>query len=243
MARTVLVTRTADDCAELQEMVRHADVSLFPYPVLTWESADDEPGWARLLERLAEPSFTATAWLALVSPRAPQPFAGQARRRGAGRLLALPAAAVGQATARAAGAVGLDIRLVGTGTGADLAEPLVSFLADGASVVLACGHDRRPELPEALEAAGHPVHLVEVYRMRATPPSDLPPLPAHLDGVVLTSPRAATLYLARVGGSPLPCPHWVFGPTTRDAAAALGIACRATERPDLQSLAEALCVS
>ena len=30
------------------------------------------------------------------------------------------------------------------------------------------------------------LHLVEVYRMRATPPSDLPPLPEHLDGVVLT---------------------------------------------------------
>ena len=243
MARTVLVTRTADDCAELQEMVRHADVSLFPYPVLTWESADDEPAWAYLLERLAEPSFTTTAWLALVSPRAPQPFAGQARRRGAGRLLALPAAAVGQATARAAASVGLDIRLVGTGTGADLAEPLASFLADGAPVVLACGHDRRPELPEALEPRGHPVLLVEVYRMRATPASDLPPLPEQVDGVVLTSPRAASLYLARVGGSPLPCPHWVFGPTTRDAAADLGIACRATDRPDLQSLAEALCVS
>lgn len=243
MARTVLVTRTADDCAELQEMVRHADVTLFPYPVLTWESADNEAGWARALERLAEPSFTSTAWLALASPRAPQPFAGQARRRGAGRLLTLPAAAVGQATARAAAAVGLDIRLVGTGTGADLADPLAALLAEGAPVVLACGHDRRPELPDALEAAGHPVVVVEVYRMRATPPGDLPPLPERVDGVVLTSPRAATLYLARAGGSPLPCPHWVLGPTTLNAAAALGIACRATDRPDLQSLAEALCVS
>jgi uroporphyrinogen-III synthase len=243
MARTVLVTRTADDCVELQEMVRHADITLFPYPVLTWESVDDEPGWASVLERVREPSFTSTAWLALVSPRAPQPFAGQARRRGAGLLLTLPAAAVGQATARAAAAVGLDVRLVGTGTGGDLAEPLCSSLTASAPVVLACGHDRRPELPEALVAAGHAVHVVEVYRMRPTSPSHLPPLPERVEGVVLTSPRAATLYLARVGGSPLPCPHWVFGPTTRDAAAALGIPCRATERPDLQSLAEALCVS
>jgi len=243
MARTVLVTRTADDCAELQEMVRHAGLTLVPYPVLTWESVDDEPGWATVLERLAEPAFSRSAWLALVSPRAPQPFAGQARRRGAVRLLTLPAAAVGQATAGAAAAIGLDIRLVGTGTGADLAGPLASMLTEGAPVVLACGHDRRPELPAALEGAGHPVHPVEVYRMRPTPPSDLPPLPPRVDAVVLTSPRAATLYLSRVGGSPLPCPHWVFGPTTRDAASALGIVCQATERPDLQSLAEALCVS
>jgi uroporphyrinogen-III synthase len=59
--------------------------------------------------------------------------------------------------------------------------------------------------------------------------------------VVLTSPRAARLYLEAAGGQPLPLPHWALGETTRDAAAALGIDCRVPASPTMESLAEELC--
>ena len=94
---------------------------------------------------------------------------------------------------------------------------------------------------EMLLAAGHTVVPVVVYRMRATPPRELPPLGPSLDAVVVTSPRAARLYLEGVGGLPLPCPHWALGPTTRDAARSLGIDCLIPPEPSLDSLAEELC--
>ena len=109
------------------------------------------------------------------------------------------------------------------------------------TIVFACGRDRRPELPRILSESGHSVLPVVVYRMDRTPPRELPPLGPSLDAVVLTSPRAATLYLEGVGGHPLPCPHWALGPTTRQAAVALGIDCRIPPEPTMKSLAEELC--
>ena len=97
--------------------------------------------------------------------------------------------------------------------------------------------------PEALAEAGHPVHPVVVYSMRATPPRELPPLGPNLEAVILTSPRAARLYLDAVGGKPLPLQHWALGPTTRDAAGGLGIECAIPSEPTMYSLAEELCQS
>jgi uroporphyrinogen-III synthase len=165
----------------------------------------------------------------------------QATKRGAAHIAALPAAVVGDSTAEAARAAGLDVQLVGPGTGIGLAEALCSSLRQPTPVVFACGHERRQELPEALAAAGHTVLPVELYRMRPTPPRELPPLGPSLEAVVLTSPRSAHYYLEGVGGRPLPCPHWALGPTTQRAAEGLGIHCRIPPRPNLESLAEELC--
>jgi uroporphyrinogen-III synthase len=150
---------------------------------------------------------------------------------------------VGESTAAAATDAGLDVAVVGPGSGAGLGSELVGALPNGTSVVLAGGRDRRPELPDALTAAGHTVIPIVVYAMDATPPRELPPLGPHLEAVVLTSPRAARLYLEAVGGHPLPLQHWALGPTTRDAAAGLGIECRVPAHPTITSLAEELCRS
>jgi uroporphyrinogen-III synthase len=235
VSRFVLITRHPADCAELQELVRPHGVVIRPYPVLRLEELEDDRGWRQLA------GAGAPDWLLMASPRAPQRFVDQARARGMEGLLARPAAAVGTTTADAVRAAGLDLALVGPGTGAGLAEQLVQRWTAATTAVFACGRHRRPELPDALEAAGHTVLPVEVYRMRATPPRELPPLPPSLEAVVLTSPRAARLYLEGVGGLPLPCQHVALGPTTRTAAAAIGIECRMPERPDMESLAEVLC--
>ncbi len=237
MRRFVLITRHPADCRELARLLEPHGIELRPYPVLRLEDSDDPRGWrAASAIGAGEP-----AWLVLASPRAPSRFIAGCRRHDAAQLADLPAAAVGRTTARVAEEAGLRVELVGPGNGAGLAECLIDRLDEPTSIVFACGHDRRLELPRALAAAGHRVLPVEVYRMWPTPPRELPPLGPSLDAVVLTSPRSARLYLQGVGGLPLPCPHVALGPTTRDAAAAIGINCRISTEPTMESLAEELC--
>ena len=239
MTRAILVTRHPTDCRQLEELLRPAGITVRPYPVLRLEESDDPRGWAALRRLLADGG--APGWIVMASPRAPERLTRQARGRDEEAILTWPIAVVGDATARAAEAAGLTVALVGPGDGLGLAEVLIPRLDPGAPVVLACGADRRDELPAALAAAGHAVHPVALYAMRPTPVRELPPLGPGLEAVVLTSPRAARLYLEAVGGRPLPLPHWALGPTTRDAAAPLGIECRIPRVPTIESLAEELC--
>lgn len=239
MTRAVLVTRHPADCVRLDELLRPAGISVRPFPVLRLEDADDPSGWRKLRHMLEEDS--GAGWLVMASPRAPERLVRGARRRSAEAILDWPCAVVGNATAAAAESAGLSPTLVGPGDGLGLADALIPRLEPGVPVVLASGADRRDELPQALAAAGHPVLPLVLYAMRPTPPRELPPLGPGLEAVVLTSPRAARLYLEAVGGKPLPLPHWALGPTTRDAALPLGIDCRIPQVPTIESLAEALC--
>jgi len=239
VSRFVLITRHPSDCAELQGLLDSCGITLRPYPVLRIEDSADDDGWRAVADRVA--ISDSSQWLVLASPRAPRRFVANCTKQGLANLLHIPAAAVGPSTARAAEEAGLRIELIGPGTGTALARALVKKLDGPTPIVFACGHDRRPELPQILSEAGHTVLPVEVYRMVPTPPRELPPLGPSLDAVILTSPRAASLYLDGVGGLPLPCLHWALGPTTRAAAAALGIECRTPEEPTMQSLAEELC--
>ena len=255
MTRFVLITRHPADCAELQDLVKKCDITLRPYPVFRLEDVDDEEGWEAVLAGGFHGNTTATyiaggtpalqgsrpIWVVMASPRAPERFVRQCRERGAEHLLDLPVAVVGKGTARATIAAGLKPEIVGPGTGLGLAEDLNERWESPTTAIFACGHDRRPELPEALTNAGHHVLPVEIYRMRPTPPRELPPLGPSLEAVIVTSPRAARLYLDGVGGRPLPCSHWALGPTTQDAARSMGIECRIPPEPDLESLAEELC--
>jgi uroporphyrinogen-III synthase len=234
--RYVLITRHPADCAELQERLAPYGITLRPYPVLRLEDVEDEDGWSRILT-----GDTAPDWVVMASPRAPARFVEQCLARGAHRLLTVPLAVIGDGTAQAASVARLDPAIVGPGTGIGLADQLNRRLESPARILYVCGHHRRPELPDALASAGHTVLPVVVYRMQATPPRELPPLGPSLEAVVVTSPRAARLYLDGVGGRPLPCRHWALGPTTRDAARSMGIECRIPAEPSIESLAEELC--
>ena len=239
MKRYVLITRHPTDCVELQGHLAPCGLTLRPYPVLRLEDVVDDSGWDAVDRSLA--ATDGPAWLILASPRAPERFAEGCRKRGLDQLVALPAAAVGPATARAAEAAGLRVELVGSGSGGGLAHRLIEKLEPESVAIYACGRERRPELPQILQDAGHQVLPVVVYRMVPTPPRELPPLGPSLEAVVLTSPRAAALYLDGVGGRPLPCSHWALGETTQQAAAGLGIECRIPRKPTMESLAEELC--
>lgn len=242
MKPTVLVTRSREDCTRLEELLTPCGLAVKPFPVLRVETVEDARGWKAVKRLLASPE-PGTGWIVLASPRAPSRLVAQAGERGAEALLRWPVAAVGTGTARAAREAGLEVALTGPGTGEGLARELNRRLETPTDVVFAAGRHRRPELPRALEQAGHRLHTLVVYRMRQTPPRELPPLGPRVDMVVLTSPRAARYYLEAVCGKPLTCPHWALGPTTRDAAAAMGIQCRIPPRPELESLVEELCRS
>ncbi len=238
MSRYVLITRVPADCRELQDLLEGSGIVLRPYPVLRLEAVGDERGWRRARAALSSArSEGIPAWSLLASPRAPRRLREEAEARNLRNVLELPAAAVGEGTAEAGLKAGLRVEITGPGTGSGLARLLVRTVPSPALFLFFCGVHRRPELPEALEAAGHRVVPVEVYRMGATPPRELPPLGPAVDAVVLTSPRAARLYLESLGGHPLPCPHWALGPTTRHAAEALGVPCRIPPEPSLRSLA------
>ncbi len=236
MNHFVLITRQPADCVALQEKLSPCGITLRPYPVLRLEEVDDIQGWGTIHDPDISPD-----WLVMASPRAPEKLVRQCRARKIERLLEIPVAVIGNGTAEASTAAGIEPTLIGPGTGAGLAEDLNHRLTGPTTFIYACGHHRRPELPEALEAAGHTVLPLVVYRMIATPPPELPSPGPSFDAVVLTSPRAARLYLDGVGGRPLPCPHWALGPTTRDAALSMGIECLIPPEPNLESLAEELC--
>jgi len=237
VSRFVLITRHPADCVELQELITPCGLTLRPYPVLRLEEVVDDAGW----DAVARSRPRTGPWIVLASPRAPQRFVRGCRERGLEYLLKLPAAAVGSSTAASAEKVGLHVQLIGPGNGIGLARELIEVLKPQSLLIFACGRERRKELPQLLEEKGHTVIPLEVYRMVATPPRELPPLGPSLEAVVLTSPRSAGLYLEGVGGQPLPCPHFALGATTRQAAAGLGIECRIPEEPTMKSLAEVLC--
>jgi len=239
MNRFVLITRHPADCTELQEKLSPCGITVRPYPVLRLEDIENDEGWTAVVEQ--GETGRRRSWLVMASPRAPERLVAQCRKRYAEWLLDLPVAVIGGGTAAAAAAAGLEPTLVGPGTGIGLAESLNRRLTEPTTVIYACGHHHRPELPEALEAAGHTVAPLVVYRMRATPPQELPPVGPRVEAVVVTSPRSAHLYLESVGGHPLPCPHWALGPTTRDAARTMGIECLIPPEPNIESLAEELC--
>ncbi len=241
MSGFVLITRHPSECGELQSLIDPSDLKLRPYPVLRLSDVHDEEGWSTVTKRL--PDIGQRAWLVMASPRAPERFISECDRRGAKNLLELPIAAVGTSTAARAQSAGLRVELVGPGTGIGLARQLIEKNEKPMTFIFACGRDRRPELPQALTDAGHDVLPVVVYQMDPTPARELPPLGPSLHGVVLTSPRAAQLYLDGVGGLPLPCRHWALGPTTRASAAAIGIDCLIPIEPTFESLAEELCKS
>jgi uroporphyrinogen-III synthase len=243
VTRRVLITRSEADCRELRSMVTAAGVVLLPFPVIRREQIEDEQGWTAVQAEVPAGRDRERAWILVASPRAAEPFVSQAHRREAEHVLQLPAAAIGEGTAGAARRAGLRVEVVGPGTGLGLAEVLLARLAPGTTLIFPCGHHRRDELPSALEAAGHRVLPVEVYLMKATPAAELALPSPPADRVVVTSPRAARLYLERVGGRPLPCPHLALGPTTRAAAEALGIECSMPSQPTIESLAEELCQS
>ncbi len=237
MKRFVLVTRSEGTLDELRAaLARHA-LEAVAYPVLTDAPTEDSEGWERVAVALGS-----LRMIAMTSARAADPFRRGALSRGLWPTLgALPVAAVGRATARAAEAAGLRVELTGNAGAAALAEELAARLERGA-VVHPCGRDRRGELAEGLRRAGHTVLPVVVYAMDPTPVTELPTLPAQPPvAVLLSSPRAARAYATATAGRFAGVPHLAMGATTAAAAVELGLAVFTLADPTPDALVEELC--
>ena len=144
--RHVLITRTPKDCLELQGLLEDSSIRLRPFPVLRLAEHTDRRGWqkvTKLLEHAALPH----PWLTLTSPRAARFLVEQARERRLETIFRLRTAAIGAATAEAADAAGLQVEIVGQGTGIDLARKLNELWTEPTKAILAAGVRARPELP------------------------------------------------------------------------------------------------
>ena len=217
--KRVLVLRAVEQRAELVERLARAGAAPVLVPVLGFEGCGDAP-------RVRAADFD---WIAFTSANAVRfalPLLGEL---GAARV-----ACVGEATARAARAHGLDVALVpeGAASGAELAGALAAG-ADlaGRRVLFAHGVGARDELPDALERAGAEVERVAVYRNVV--PEDAEPrlrkvVEEGLDAVLLTSPTSVERLAWLLGAESFErlARRAVFvciGPTTARAAAEHGV--------------------
>jgi uroporphyrinogen-III synthase len=210
--KRVLVTRAAEDCAELEELLRARGARPVRLPCIAFE---DAPGAAQVAQLVQNADLVVVS-----SPH------------GAQRLLALcadlyktPLAAVGEATARA-----LDGRVVFPKSGAG-AQALLAELGDsvrGKRVLLPRAQRSTPSLAKGLRAAGAEVEELVLYKTIVPPLAEPRALRALQDGLVdaiaFASGSAVRGFVQLVGGrsaerSAIAC----LGATAVGAALAAGL--------------------
>lgn len=180
-------------------------------------------------------------WVAFTSANA---VAHVARALGAHAREALRArriAAVGPATARALAEVDVPVDVLAEEeTGAGLARALLERLgAARPPVLLPTARGGRPELGDALRAAGCPVRRVELYESIPLPPP--PAAELDVDAVVVASPSGARAGLEGCAGAGLRARVVAIGPTTAAALRDLGLEVAATaERPTTEGVVAAV---
>lgn len=177
----VLVLRAADDAARTAEKLRVLDCAAVLSPVLEIAATDavipDTPHDA-----------------ILVTSAKGVEFSGEPRP-----LSASPLHAVGEKTAQAARARGLHPDIVAGSAEAMLPLLLARYRHPTRFLYLA-GRDRQPVLESGLRAAGHAVHVVEVYEARAaralTPEAVAALAERRLTAALHYSRRSVELFLA-----------------------------------------------
>lgn len=185
----LLVTRPEPDALRLGAVLEEAGHEAVVEPLLSVSFADGDP-----VDLEGAQALIATSRNALRALKA-NPALAEARR--------LPLFAVGKATATEARALGCEVVITGAGTAAQLVAHIVSALdpATGLLVHLA-GDTLATDLKGELEAHGFRVLQPVVYRMLpATTFADSTVeqlAEGEIDGVILMSPRTATIYAGLV---------------------------------------------
>jgi uroporphyrinogen III methyltransferase / synthase len=158
-------------------------------------------------------------------------------------------ATVGSSTTRELEQAGLSVACrPAAENAASLAEAMIRDSAGGQYVLLPQGNLARPDLKEALAAAGALVRRVVVYRTVAPASIDRATLDllsgGHIDVVIVTSPSALRNLMHMLNDDAnLPATTLLacMGPTTAAAARELGLeASIVPARPDIPSLVEAI---
>jgi len=251
--RTIIVTRAAEDGAELAERLRALGARIIGVPAIRCRLADDLREWEEALARRREITH-----VVFTSRRAADFFLELAVRSGAPAEAwrASRIAAVGPKTAARLRESGLEPDVEpARATGLELARELVERhgVGPGSVVLLPRSALGSPEATAVLETCGATVLDVPIYVTEAEDPAKAAPLidlidrGETVDAVVFASPSALQGFLEMTGalGRRLleaPSTRLVaIGPTTRRAIedAGLRVASQAA-RPDVDSLVAAV---
>jgi uroporphyrinogen III methyltransferase/synthase len=236
--RRILLLSTKDDAPA------RADVDVVRVSPLTIV-----PRFAEVKAALARLERART--LAFVSAHAVDSCLGalMANGRDARALAGVTIAAVGDATARRLEERGLRADVIGRQGGAALAGELLASVHLGPPLVVFGAHDGRPELADALIAAGWAVDVVAAYD---SVPDDAALATAWKQqrarpffAAAFTSPRGARAFLDLAGGDGARALAGTrvgaIGETTRAALVDAGVAVDAVAaRPDVAALIDAL---
>jgi uroporphyrinogen-III synthase len=234
--QSVLLTRSAEDCAQWARELEAADATAVILPCIRCERLDAEA----ICERIAI-ELPRTDWLVFTSQRGVEAFAALHDARLPGHV---QIAAVGAATADAAVVRFGHADLVGEqGTATSLAQALEARLTDpGERLLIAVAENAGRTLEDVLEPAGAICTRLDVYR--TVPAREIEPKHAlsalGANNIFLASPSAVTGLTNQVE---LDTPAAVFtiGPATYAAAEAAGLTVTGqARRPSLEGLMEAM---
>jgi len=249
----VLITRAREQADAFAEALRAAGATPIVYPTI---AVEPPPSWQALddaLERRAE-----YGWAVFTSPSAVAFTTARAAAIGipARSLATMRIAAVGVETARALAAAGLTAAIV-PGADAQRQEGLVDGImaalaeaqapADGggeappARILFPQAIGGRELLRDELARRGCVVDVVPVSQ---TIERELPEPPPDFDVATFASPSALRAFVRAQGRERLgPAVVAAIGPTTADAAAALGVRVDVVPpSPSMRALVEALVV-
>lgn len=221
--RRIVLTRERERCREWRERLQGVDAEILELPLLRFEPLAPAPGTAG----------GAYDWILFTSPQGVRAFAEAGLAPGGARLGAL---GVGTATELATHGLPDDLG-VRTEDGAALAQAFTQRVKEACAVLLP-GPERRLEEPRrTLEAAGHRVTELPLYRTTAVPSAELPAAPfAPGDVVFFASPSTVRIF-ADVWNDRPGCV--TIGETTAAAAREAGFDPVAAASPDPEAMARA----
>ncbi len=224
--RTVLLTRTAEDCQAWAAELQALGLQALRYPCLETRTLPQAAEVARA-------ALESCSWVAFSSKRSVDALAALCGTQ-------LPAgvklACVGPATAERCAAVFGEVRLVpGTRTARGLVDELRVQLGAAESVFLPCAQEGRHDFEELLRP--EQLKRVAVYETRLTEIIDTPPPHA---AVFFASPSAVEGFAARAGRPPRESLCVAIGTTTAASLEARGWSPIAISKtPDLMGLVQA----
>lgn len=200
---TVLVTRPKLQSHELIQLLSERGATPVALPTIRIEPPPDRAPLDAALRALATGAFT---WVIFTSSNAVEAVVNTATELGARDecLRAIRAAAVGEATARAARDLGLDVAVVAEAPTAEgLAATLVPRLQVGERVLYPRSAIAREVLASTLRAAGIDVTAVDAYS--TVPETEIAPevmarlRAGSVDAIVFASPSSVSALQAMLG--------------------------------------------
>jgi len=161
--KRIVITRAVEQARNLITRLENMGATVLLFPAVSFSEPTDTAGIDRAIRSLAE-----FDWILFTSANAARFFAGRCRKLGVepSREANYLCAAVGPATASAVAAEGFSVDHVAQEfLGIELARELSSALA-GKKILLPRSERARPDLPNALKAAGADVAEVVAYHTR-----------------------------------------------------------------------------